>query len=333
MIQKNFYIMGKGKLGDYLQPFLLSKGFRFLGFLDNMKQGNLIFKPEDISDKNIKVYIASINYMYELEQQLRILGFTNITSFAELTTMYPELMTYNQAYYNLQQNYLDNRQRYNDLYNMLSDEYSQKVLDTIIKYRLTLDASLYSTICNNINDQYFEDFVPYFDTFVDAGGFDGDTTLRLLQKYKEAETKIYFFEPDKISFYKAINNLSQYKNITFYQYGLSDHESYYQFNSDGTVGSSICEYGNTSIKCVALNDIIPENLAFLKFDIEGFELNALRGCTRFLKSGSPLAVCVYHKPEDIYIIPEFIKSVNKNYKFYLRHYTTSIFDTVLYAII
>lgn len=47
---------------------------------------------------------------------------------------------------------------------------------------------------------------------------------------------------------------------------------------------------------------------------------------------SKLAICVYHRPEDIFEIPEYIKTLNPNYKFYFRHYTLAEWDTVLYAI-
>lgn len=69
-------------------------------------------------------------------------------------------------------------------------------------------------------------------------------------------------------------------------------------------------------------------------DIEGSELAALRGAEKTIKKSKPkLAICVYHKPEDLITIPQFISSLVPEYKFFLRHHQYISWDTVLYAII
>ncbi len=45
-----------------------------------------------------------------------------------------------------------------------------------------------------------------------------------------------------------------------------------------------------------------------------------------------MAVCVYHHMDDIYEIPRYLRQVNPQYKFYLRHHNWGAADTVLYAI-
>ncbi len=99
------------------------------------------------------------------------------------------------------------------------------------------------------------------------------------------------------------------------------------------MGSMISDIGNTQINCVALDDIVKEKTALIKMDIEGSEIDAVNGARRLIENGAPLAISVYHRPSDIWMIPELILSINPCYKFYLRHYSKSIFDTVLYGII
>ena len=69
--------------------------------------------------------------------------------------------------------------------------------------------------------------------------------------------------------------------------------------------------------------------AVLKLDVEGDELEALKGAKGFIQNHNPyIAICVYHKMEDILMLPEFIYSANKDYTFFLR----GGWYTVCYAI-
>ena len=69
-------------------------------------------------------------------------------------------------------------------------------------------------------------------------------------------------------------------------------------------------------------------------DIEGSEYEALLGAKDTIYSSKPnLAICLYHKPNDLYEIPLLINSWNLGYKFYLRMHSYSAFDLVLYAVI
>ncbi len=88
---------------------------------------------------------------------------------------------------------------------------------------------------------------------------------------------------------------------------------------------------------LSIDDLVAkENLPhvdFIKMDIEGAELPALKGAENTLKSFKPkLAVCVYHKKDDFITIPNYLNSLKLGYKFYLGHYTIHAEETVLYAV-
>lgn len=41
---------------------------------------------------------------------------------------------------------------------------------------------------------------------------------------------------------------------------------------------------------------------------------------------------LYHKPEDLIAIPDYILSLVSDYKLYIRHYSTLMYETVCYAV-
>ena len=76
-----------------------------------------------------------------------------------------------------------------------------------------------------------------------------------------------------------------------------------------------------------------EKVTMIKMDIEGYELKALMGAKQIIKEQKPkLAICAYHTFSHLWEIPLLIKSLNPDYKIYLRHHTNLDCETVCYAI-
>ena len=87
------------------------------------------------------------------------------------------------------------------------------------------------------------------------------------------------------------------------------------------------------MEVVRVDDIVDENVTYVKMDIEGAELDSLYGMEKIIKRDKPtLAICVYHNNEDIIEIPEYISSIAPTYKMYLRHHNWSAAETVLYCV-
>ena len=82
-----------------------------------------------------------------------------------------------------------------------------------------------------------------------------------------------------------------------------------------------------------IDNLINENITFIKIDIEGTEGMALQ-CARahILQDHPKLAVCCYHKVDDLWRIPEQILAMRNDYSIYLRHYTNGLHETVMYFI-
>lgn len=190
-----------------------------------------------------------------------------------------------------------------------------------------------------VNDlQYFDlpELTPCADeVLVDGGAFRGETSEAFIKWTSGDFKKIYTYEPDPVNcgpLKQRMNTIAPGK-YQLIEKGLWDKETELHFNMTNGTDGSICEDGEAIVPVTSVDTTVSEPVTFIKFDIEGAELRALEGARRQITENKPrLAICVYHKPEDIYEIPRLILEMNPEYRFYLRHYSTFMWETVLYAI-
>jgi FkbM family methyltransferase len=164
-------------------------------------------------------------------------------------------------------------------------------------------------------------------TFCDGGAFIGDTLLKWYETYSKTIRSYYGFEPDPFNYLKLKDTIDKIKiNGKVYQAGLGDRNNSIPFSKTGNaVSSFILPYNGNNETCFAdikrLDDldIRVDGKLCIKMDIEGFELKALQGAAETIKIHRPeLAICVYHTANDIFEIPQYIKSINTDYKCILR---------------
>lgn len=151
---------------------------------------------------------------------------------------------------------------------------------------------------------------------------------------------IVCFEPNE----HQVNNLVDYfknnrnkvlRNVIVYPCAIYSKEVKMPFIDGGKSAfwNRILESGNNMVQCVSIDNVIPNfNPTFISMDIEGSELEALKGAENTIRQGCPdMAVCVYHAPNHLWEIPLYLHRLVPHYKFYLRNYTTFTTETVLYA--
>jgi len=227
-----------------------------------------------------------------------------------------------------------NKNKYRWLYDCLMDNKSKDVLSKLLNFRFSGDLNYMQGFEYAPERQYFEDFLELKqgEVFVDAGGFDGQTTVEFIKRCP-AYKAIYFFEPDLNNIAFARNNLSGHNNIFFYTIGLATSRNTLRFCSGGGSASKISEKGDVEIEVDSIDNQITETVTFIKMDIEGAEDLALLGSREhILKDHPKLAVCCYHKVDDLWKIPENILAIRNDYSIYLRHYTNGLHETVMYFI-
>lgn len=227
------------------------------------------------------------------------------------------------------------------VYNMLEDEISKKVMLNSVAGWITSDCDYYEKTASS--SQYFPDIVKNVlsedEVFVDVGAFDGDSVEEFLNCVGDKYKKVIAFEPESLSFEKGRNKYLD-SRISFYQYGVGNENRsmniVYTNGSEGTTLSMTKEEQKESseIEIIKLDDFIQDKVTYVKMDIEGMELEALKGAERIIKSDTPkLAISIYHKMEDMIDIIDYINRINPKYKFYMRHYwDCSGTDVILFAL-
>ena len=184
--------------------------------------------------------------------------------------------------------------------------------------------------------QYFDYFEPKEnEIFVDGGSANAGTAVEFKRWANKGYDYIYSFEANPNSIKVCENNFKKHElKGQVIAKGLWDERAVLHFNVHENSGaSSIMESGSEIIETISLDEVLNGNkVTFIKMDIEGAEYKALLGAEKTIKTWHPrMAICVYHKPEDILEIPALILSIQPDYKFALRQYLAHGTETVLYA--
>ena len=231
---------------------------------------------------------------------------------------------------------VDNYDRLERLYRSLSDDKSRIVLDSVIKGRITGNQDYFIDIMEP--DQYFpEGIIELSDheTLVELGSNDGGTLSDMLNRINRHYNEIYCFEPDKQAF-EALSKVvaNERGNIYAFEKATGAEHGYMSLLSNAEYGVSqlSAEESSYKVEVVRLDDVITSPVTYIKMDIEGAELDSLKGMERIIRENRPkMAICVYHNNADILDIPEYVRKLVPEYKIYLRHHNWGAAETVLYC--
>jgi FkbM family methyltransferase len=175
-----------------------------------------------------------------------------------------------------------------------------------------------------------------YDCVIDGGAFKGETAFWFLSK---GAGKVHAFEPDNINFQVLSKNVMLNKvegKIIPIKTSLSDKNGMSRMKMIGSGSSSSLGNGGTEVECIILDSFMVKNslssIDFIKLDVEGAETEVLRGATETIKRFRPkIAISVYHKPDDTVEIPTFLCNLLPEAKFYLRHFSDNISETILFV--
>jgi FkbM family methyltransferase len=287
-----------------------------------------IFGAEHLKNNEDIAVVISTMYFNDVYKKLREMGCTNkIFAYVGLNPLYEDNSPFNAA--------MENILRFYDS----CDIYTRNVVGAVVRARKKevchIQPAEKCMFLSGNESYWYSDgtSLSAFDelTICDGGAFIGDTAKFLYGIYGEKIKRYYAFEPDLEIFSAMCNNLSFMEGkkegrkegiITPCPYGLGDKNEKLSFIATGPeIGHRFDRNGEVACEVKSLDSLSVDVYGKLciKMDIEGYELRALEGARETIMKYMPnLAICVYHKPNDIWEIPKYIKSINPEYSCILR---------------
>lgn len=301
------------------QKIMIKNENCFFILFDSDKKNNLVNKGVDEDN----IYLDSVLYAliksWEIIDQYK--EFSDFELFLDNASSEEQITVIN------------NFDKCRAVYEFLENESKQLYLNLLLK-RLFPFSTYIDVLSRN---QYFPDEVIKFhknEIFVDIGAFNGDTISSFIKSCPDY-LHIFAFEPDNYNFIELVKNTNAHKNITYINCACGNNNQFNYFNGGLGSESSVSQDSKNGeeLKYSLRLDSIDLSPTFIKIDTEGFELPIINGLKDTIARCLPkLAICVYHRTEDLWEIPIFIHNLCPEYKLYLKHHSAYCIESVLYAI-
>ncbi|MCK9554470.1 FkbM family methyltransferase [bacterium] len=156
------------------------------------------------------------------------------------------------------------------------------------------------------------------DVVADCGASEGIFSLK---HYKNCKF-IYIIEPLEI-FCKALKKtFKNADNIKILNCALNDGSSDEVSINSNSISSAIGKNASNRIKATTIDNIFYKEdkpVNYIKIDVEGSELEVLRGGINTIRSNKPrMSIAVYHNLNDWKTILGFVKGINTDYKYKVK---------------
>ena len=364
---REIIIWGTGNYGKFicnlLKSFNMSKNIK--GFCNTYHDDSKVVYVEDVlvfSPKSAiakypnAVYIIASDYADDILEYIKNSEFSFIetyvsdryTNLLEKQLIYysyaPDPKTvvgFNYTWFDLY-NQLDQSGKLQEcksiIFPLLEDDKSRTILQNRFDSFLTGNISYVEKNVVDPNQYFFDECFKLSDEEVlfDCGGFTGDTVLDFIKLTQGKYKKVISFEPDEKNFQKLESLVEKHglQGVEIKKQATGSKNGKIGFVSSGNMGAKVIDNqieGNI-VEVVALDNYQNECPTIIKMDIEGFELEALKGAENIIRTLKPkLVICIYHKTLDFYDIPMYLKSLVPEYRFKLRQHEPGFREPLSYA--
>lgn len=341
-------LWGAGEIAWYVWAYLRQHGIEPECFCDNdpAKQGTVYIglpvysygalreKYSARGGKYCIVVATGIQYREPVFSQLAGAREKNMVCHLRGYEVYGEKLTYRY--------FRENAAQFEKACSLLADERSRQVFVNVLNAKISGDFGLYKESLSRT--EYFDPEVVRLaenEVFLDVGAYKGNAILEFAKLTKGKYDGIIAVEPDDKarSVLEGAIAADGIRKVEIHRKAAWNKRGLLHFHGGLEGGSRLSESPAgaappASLEVEAIDDLLNgRRVTYISMDIEGAERNALLGAEQTIRKWKPrLAVCVYHKREDMFDLLLLIRSLVPQYEFYMRHYSEDQTQTVLYAI-
>jgi len=263
------YIWGNGLTSNFVE--LEGNNFKFDGKLINKsyysENSNNIYCFEDIfenTEEKINLIIGFTKYNDSLIEKYK--DKINLLIDCDCTQNFwlPNNQKLDYSFV------INNDEKLENIYINLADEKSKLSLLAFINQKISKEKKYLKSIYEN--NQYFPENIIKLNNneiFLDCGAYIGDTAKEFANQIKKQNVtykKIISFEPNPINF----NNLkiTKLNNHECYNIGTSNHKEIIKFSTN-TSYSCFDNNGDIKVEVNTIDNVVKDDVTFIKMDIEG----------------------------------------------------------------
>ena len=345
---KDVILYGAGSDLQNILPMIKANGWQPKCIVDSdirkvgrFVQGIPIVSAKSITDYNSRIIIITASFFDSIHEKIKEVLSDKYKEYTILVSPYVWLMLVNIEYDgNLLASAADfinvHKESILKIYDC-NDKITKEILNFVLDARIDKAYRFYEyqkiSGLQYVEGYFYENELKYIGmgfTFIDIGAYIGDTYEMMTSMYKDVMVRYYAYEPSTDNYKLLSDRLigSSEKNIVCKV--QCRNCALGRINGMINMGKSGGEFGVVEepssvdcemVKVVRLDDedISVSGKLVIKMDVEGAEMDVLKGAVQTINKYRPImAICVYHKYQDIYELPKFIIDMGLNYRFVLR---------------
>lgn len=328
-------LYGAGYCGHEALSLMRQYGIPVRAVCDDFRAGEeldgyAIVRLDDVHPDNHTVIFITSGFNAKMKQRLGELDF--LSHYREVDFGRYDADKENPSYFK------EHESELKQAWNLLADDRSREVLQNLVNYRISRDLKYLANL--EENNQYFppKDEISILwdgeDVFLDLGAYDGDSLRGFIAYADDKYKKIIAVEASRKNYEMLVKNAESLPHVQCINIGVYKERSQVRFEVNDAKNSFATEDGTAVLEVDSVDHILNgEAVTTIKMDIEGAEYDAILGMEKTLQNHPVLMVSIYHKVEDLFRLQLLIEKMCPNvYDYYIRHYSPTVIETVLYAV-